>query len=206
MRVVWSDETKINRFGTDGTKWSWKSKNEMLKSHNVNGTLKFGRGSVMIWECMTQFGPGLITRIDGALDGELYCEILKDELVNSLKYYGINLNHVIFQHDNDPKHKSKIATECLERLKINVIDWPTQSPDLNPIEYLCKQLKYKLCKYDNSPSEMLELWDRVQEKWNSFDKQTCLKLIKSMPNRIEQVYKAKGGYTKYKIMTRKPFE
>ena len=175
----------------------WKSKNEMLKSHNVNGTLKFGGGSIMIWGCMTQFGPGLITRIDWALDGELYCEILKDELVNSLKYYGINLNHVIFQHDNDPKHKSKIATECLERLKINVIDWPAQSPDLNPIEHLWKQLKYELCKYDNSPRGMLELWSRVQEKWNSFDKETCLKLIESMPNRIEQVYKAKGGYIKY---------
>ena len=44
---------------------------------------------------------------------------------------------------------------------------------------------------------MLELWDRVQEKWNKFDRKTCLKLIDSMPNRIHQVYKAKGGYIKY---------
>ena len=54
--------------------------------------------------CMTQFDPGLITRINGALNEELYYEILKDELFNSLKYYGINLNYVIFKHDNDPKH------------------------------------------------------------------------------------------------------
>ena len=68
-QVVWSDENKINRFGSDGSKWTLKSKNEMLKSHNVNDTLKFGGGSIMIWGCMTQFGPGLITRIDGPLDG-----------------------------------------------------------------------------------------------------------------------------------------
>ena len=44
---------------------------------------------------------------------------------------------------------------------------------------------------------MLELWNRVQEKWNLFDKQICLKLIESMLDRIEQVYKAKGEYIKY---------
>ena len=37
---------------------------------------------------MTKFGPGLITSLDGALDRNLYFEILKDELDNSLKYYG----------------------------------------------------------------------------------------------------------------------
>ena len=42
----------------------------MLKSHNVNGTLKFGENLIMIWGCVTQFGPGLITRIDEALDGK----------------------------------------------------------------------------------------------------------------------------------------
>ena len=169
----------------------------MLKSHNVNGTLKFGGGSIVIWGCMTQFGPGLITKIGEALNGELYCDISKEQLLNWLKYYGINLKHMIFQHDNDPKHTSKKATECLNNLKLNVIDWPAQSPDLNPIEHVWKQLKYELCKYHNSSSGMLELWDRVQEKWNLFNKQTYLKLIESMLNRIEQVFKAKGGYIKY---------
>ena len=169
----------------------------MLKSHNVNDTLKFDSGSILTCRCTTQFEPGLIIIINEALDEELYYKILKDELLNSLKYYGVNLNHVIVQHDNDPKHTSKKATECLESLKINVIDWPAQSQDLNLIEHLWKQLKYELCKYDTTPGGMLELWDRVQEKWNSFDKETCLKLIESMPNRIEQVYKAKGGYIKY---------
>ena len=73
----------------------------------------------------------------------------------------------------------------------------SSNPDLNPIEHLWKQLKYELCKYDNPPSGMLELWNRVQEKWNWFDKHTCLKLIERMSNRIGQVYKTKGGYIKY---------
>ena len=51
--------------------------------------------------------------------------------------------------------------------------------------------------YEKPPRGMLKLWARVQEKWNSFYKQACLKLIEGMPNRISQVFKDKNGYTKY---------
>ena len=57
--------------------------------------------------------------------------------------------------------------------------------------------KLDLGKYENPPNGILKLWDRVQEKWNSIDKEGCLKLIISMTNRIEQAFKANGGYTKY---------
>ena len=49
----------------------------------------------------------IITRIDGALDGELYCDILKNDLVKKLKHYIIPLHNMIFQHDNDSKYRPK---------------------------------------------------------------------------------------------------
>ena len=51
-RVVWSDETKINCVGSDGMKWAWKKSGEGLSDRLVNGTLKFGGGSLMMWVCM----------------------------------------------------------------------------------------------------------------------------------------------------------
>ena len=51
-RVVWSDETKINRLGSDGRKWAWKRLGEGLSDGLVEGTLKFNGGSVMVWGCM----------------------------------------------------------------------------------------------------------------------------------------------------------
>ena len=47
-RVVWSDETKIDRLGSDGKKWVWKKAGEGLSDRLVEGTLKFGGGSLMI--------------------------------------------------------------------------------------------------------------------------------------------------------------
>ena len=46
--VVWSDETKVNCLGSDGPKWVWKKSGEGLSDRLVEGTVKFGGGSIMI--------------------------------------------------------------------------------------------------------------------------------------------------------------
>ena len=196
-KVVWSDESKINRFGSDGRKWCWKKVREGLLPRHVQPTLKFGGGSIMVWGCMTAQGVGYMAKIDNGLDADLYCEILRSDLMQTLAYYELDTDQVIFQQDNDPKHTSRKATQVLKDLSLDVLKWPAQSPDLNPIEHLWDFLKRKLADYPTQPKGMLELWDRVQETWESIDKETCLHLIKSMPRRIEAVLKARGGYTKY---------
>ncbi len=42
----------------------------------------------------------------------------------------------VFQHDNDPKHTAKATKEWLKKKHIKVLEWPSQSPDLHPIENL----------------------------------------------------------------------
>jgi len=77
------------------------------------------------------------------------------------------------------------------------MQWPAQSPDLNPIEHLWSHLKKKLADYDTPPKGILELWERVQEEWEEIGPEVCQNLIESMPRCVEAVIKAKGGYTKY---------
>jgi len=86
-RVVWSDETNVNRLGSDGRKWVWKRVGEPLTDRLVQGTKKFGGGSIMVWGCMTWDGVGMACKIDGRMDGELYCQIMDDELQQTLSYY-----------------------------------------------------------------------------------------------------------------------
>jgi transposase len=196
-RVIWSDETKINRLGSDGHQWTWKGPGGGLSERHVQGTVKFGGGSLMIWGCMTAEGVGYSCRIDGRMDAELYVRILGDEFIRTLDYYGLDKERIFFQQDNDPKHTSRIARRWFEENQIQVLDWPPQSPDLNPIEHLWVHLKRKLSEYDNEPSGMIELWERVEAEWNKIPQQVCMDLIESMPRRIAAVLKAKGGHTKY---------
>jgi hypothetical protein len=83
-RILWTDETKINRLGSDGRKWGWKEVGEPLSDRLVESTVKFGGENVMMWGCMFWEGIGYATRIEGKMDVELYCSILDDEPQQSL--------------------------------------------------------------------------------------------------------------------------
>jgi hypothetical protein len=196
-RVVWSDETKINRFGSDGRNWVWKKNGEKLSKRLVKGTRKFGGGSVMVWGCMMWDGVGYACKIDGRMNGELYVQILDEELQKSIEYYGKTQDDIIFQQDNDPKHTCKKASTWFQDHGYEVMLWPAQSPDLNPIEHLWNHLKRRLSDYNTPPNGILELWDRIQEEWEKIGPEVCQNLIESMPRRIAAVIEAKGGYTTY---------
>jgi hypothetical protein len=125
--TVWSDETKINRLGSDGRKWMWKGAGEPLSDRQVEGsqgTVKFRGGNLMMWGCMLWEGVGYACRIEGKVDAELYTQIMEDGLQNSLEYYGKEVNDIVFQQDNVPKHTIKKAKKWFKDHEINVIKWP----------------------------------------------------------------------------------
>lgn len=196
-RVVFSDETKINRLASDGRQWVWKNPGGQLTEQHVSGTVKFGGGSLMMWGCMTAHGIGYACKIDERMDSELYTRILDDEFLETLDFYSMDRTKIIFQQDNDPKHTSRLATQWFHDNQIEVLDWPAQSPDLNPIEHLWWYLKKRLNEYETEPSGILELWERVQVEWDAIPAQVCIELIESMPRRVYEVLKSHGGYTKY---------
>ena len=196
-RVIWSDETKINRFCSDGRSWCWIRDGESRQPRHVKQTVKNGGGSLMIWGCMTAHGPGYMCRIDRNMTKEVYLKILKDELQQTIKEYRLDPKKVIFQQDNDPKHTAKSVREWLKDAPFETLEWPAQSPDLNPIEHLWATVKSRLNEYERPPNGMIELWERIESVWNEIDKDTCLKLIKSMPTRIKAVREVKGWWTDY---------
>ena len=78
---------------------------------------------------------------------------------------------------------------------IPVLDWPANSPDLNPIENLWGIVKRKM-QYAR-PNNAEELKTTIRATWALITPEQCQKLIDSMPRRINAVIEAKGALTKY---------
>lgn len=197
-RVLWSDETKINRIGSDGRVVVWKRRGEPPSDRTTTPTVKHGGGNnLMVWGCMGWNGVGKLVEVEGIMDARQYCDILDEGVVESFEKLDMEEGERYFQQDNDPKHTSKLATTWFLDNNILVIQWPAQSPDLNPIEHLWFHIKRKLQEYEIPPKGVHELWERVAKEWNEIPPEVCQRLIESMPRRVAAVIKAKGGHTKY---------
>ena len=151
----------------------------------------------MVWGCMMWEGTGYAVKIDGRMDADLYTRILDDDLQASLDFYNKSSDDIIFQQDEDPKHHSGKAQMWFKYHDIQVLPWPAQSPDLNPIEHLWDYIKRRLREYEEDLKGILELWERIEKEWAKIPVSVCQNLIESMPRRIQDVLKAKGGNTKY---------
>ncbi len=154
----WSDETKINLFGSDGVKRVWRQ---------------------------PAAGTGELQFIEATMNANMYCDILKHRLGR----------RAVFQHDNDPNTPPKTTTALLKKLRVKVMDWPSMSPDLNPIEHLWGILKWKV--EERKVSNIHQLRDVVMEEWKRTPVATCEALVNSMPKRVKAVLENNGGHTKY---------
>ncbi|KAG1141024.1 hypothetical protein G6F37_012884 [Rhizopus arrhizus] len=129
-----------------------------------------------------------------------YVGILSTTLMDSLDYYGYKHQDIYFQQGNDPKHTSKLARQWFKDNNFtcdHTFNWPSQSPDQNPLEHIWHHLKLKLSAYDTRAKGVQELWDRVEKEWYTLTAEYCRRYIDSMPDRCRAVIDAKGSHTRY---------
>ncbi len=165
--ILWSDETKVNVFGTDGFKTVWRRKGEEYKEKCMVPTWNM----VVAVSLCGAAGVGELHFIDGIMNSKMYCSILKEKMLPSLRALG---RRALFQHDNDPKHTSKATVGFLKKNRVKVIQWPSMSPDLNPIEHLWGILKRQV--EHHSPSSIQSLKEVILEEWKKIDLAKCRQL------------------------------
>lgn len=150
----------------------------------------------MFWGCFSIHGPGPLMTVEGMMDSLKYIDVLDTQLIPAMQQWYPE-NNGVFQEDLAPCHSSKISKTFKQENEINVLPWPGNSPDLNPIENLWAIIKTKLRSRDcTTKTKMIAA---VFEIWNNDEllKPMCKNLVYSMPKRVELLLKAKGGHIKY---------
>lgn len=203
--LSWSEDDWSNVLFTDESpfvlQWKgrvlvWRRVGERYHPDCLQGTVKHDK-KIMIWGCFSSKGVGAFIRIRGILVKEKYRQILIHHAVpsgNRLLGKGFT-----FQQDNDPKHTAIIVRKYFKNKEkqgdLKLMDWPSQSPDLNPIENLWRILNDST--KDRKPSSENELFDVLQEGWKKIGTCVTKKLVLSMKRRCEAVIANRGYPTKY---------
>ena len=192
-KVIWSDESKYNLFGSDGRVYVRRRVGEELLPECIHQTVKFGGGNVMVWGCISCDGVGPIVKVEGRMNGKDYIKLLSNSLLPYMRSMG---PEYIFMDDNAPCHRAHAVSQWMASKNIKRMEvWPPQSPDLNPIEHVWNILNTRIEDY--KPQNLKELEDRIMEEWKKIGAIDVQKLIVSMPHRVAAVIAAKGGYTNY---------
>ena len=148
----------------------------------------------MLWGSFSWSSVGNLVLTNSTLNAEKYISLLTDNLDQSLLKME-NSNNFIFQQDNAPIHKAKKTIKYFEDSNIELLEWPPQSPDLNPIENIWALLDKNITIENRRNRD--EFFKSLVDAWNNLSLDVLKNLVESLPRRLEAVVKSKGGNTKY---------
>ncbi len=190
------DESKFCiSFGNQGPR-VWRKRGEAKNPRCLRSSVKFPQ-SVMVCGDMSSAGVGPLCFLRSKVNTAVYQEVLEHFMLPAADQLYGDANF-IFQQDLALAHNAKATSTWFKDHGIPVLNWPANSPDLNPIENLWGIVKRKM-RYAR-PNNAEELKATIRATWALITPERCHRLIDSMPRRIAAVIQVKGAPTKYWVL------
>lgn len=140
-------------------------------------------------------GVGPLRRVVGTLTGADY----RNDIVHDADVFGPQLvgsyGRPIFQQDKAPAHWAREFLAHFQRLGVIILDWPGNSPDMNPIENLWSVVAKAVRGITVANSN--ELFEAVARAWDDVPLGYVQSLYRGMPRRVQSLKKARGRSTRY---------
>ena len=193
-RVIWSDETTVRQAPKGQEVLVHVHQSTKMEDLPINAQIHSGGISVMFWGCFSKLGLGPLVALEGSMTAAKYIELLEDTLLPELQAVDTPM---VFMQDNAPCHKAKLVMDFFANSNVNVMDWPAQSPDMNPIENLWAIIKKRRQKKYGFPKSKREIIDQIFDIWDNIEPEIVSNLADSANRRVSEVIRLNGRVSKY---------
>ena len=153
----------------------------------------------MIWGCISFKGLYKVLVFDkGSIDGVRYRKEvvpLIQQAVDKQQAQSLWQQESVVMQDNAAIHTAKATLALFKDKRLVLLDWPANSPDLNPIENIWSLVKYRVGLH--FPTTKEEIVRAIHIEWGKLTIADIARCCQSIRERCQAVIDAKGGHTKW---------
>ncbi|GFW90061.1 transposable element Tcb1 transposase [Trichonephila clavipes] len=193
--VMFSDESRFSLKSDSRRTLIWRAPGTRYHQENTIERHRYGSAGWLVWGGIilgsrTDLHVQSITMI-----GHIFRDVILEQHVRL--FQGAMGAEFLFMEDNARLHRKNIVDECLQSEDITRMDWPTYSPDLNPIEHVWDMLGRRIAARQHPSTCLPELQRALLNEWCNIPQDQIDNLILSMPRRCKACIASSGRHTPY---------
>ena len=193
---LFTDESRFRLYTSDGRILVWRERGQRYSESVMSPTTLFGGGSVCVWGGICYNGrTDLVVLINETMTAIRYRDRIIEPII--VPFFGAIGEQFVFIDDNARPHRAGIVNDRIEYHGITRMEWPPCSPDMNCIEHMWAEMSRRLNRLQQPPQTLQQLANALQAIWETIPQDFINILIRSLPNRVRALRRARGGPTRY---------
>lgn len=193
--VLFSDESRFGLYSDSRRIRVWRQPGRVNRLNAFQEVHSFRGGTIMVWGGISIGGRTDLVLLQGNMTAQVYVNQIILPVV--VPYAGAVGENFLLMQDNARPHVAQITINVLEQQQISLLEWPAQSPDMNPLEHLWDKLQRRVTNANEHMNNPRDVFRVLQREWRAIPQQEIDNLILTIHNRIRAVINNRGGHTDY---------